>query len=121
MSLTILNVTFDCADPGAVARFWAAATGWGLHCWDVHPGAEEYSVGPPPGGGARLYFVGVPEPKTVKNRLHLDMIPCGRSQQDEMARLVALGASVLDAQPAGAGWVVMADPEGHEFCLEPGG
>jgi len=119
MSSAVLNVTFDCADPGVVARFWASVTGWALHEEDLQPGHEEYSVGPPAEGGARLYFVGVPEPKASKNRLHLDVIPDG-SQQQEIARLVKLGASVPDDQPAGAGWVILADPEGNEFCVERG-
>ena len=118
MSSTVLNVTFDCADPGVIARFWAAVTGWALHeegMWDGH---EEYSVGPPAEGWIRLYFVGVPEPKAVKNRLHLDVVPSGQSQQEEIARLVHLGASVAPDQPADVGWVILADPEGNEFCVE---
>jgi hypothetical protein len=118
MSSTVLNVTFDCADPGAIARFWSAVTGWPVHeegTWDGH---EEYSVGPPAEGGVRLYFVGVPEPKIVKNRLHLDVVPRGHRQQEEIARLVRLGASVAGDQPVDVGWVVLADPEGNEFCVE---
>ena len=120
MSSFVLNVTFDCADPGAVARFWAAVTGWPLHAEGTWDGHEEYRVGPPAEGGMRLYFVGVPEPKVVKNRLHLDVVPHDRSQQEEIARMVQLGASVADAQPADAGWVILADPEGNEFCVEGG-
>lgn len=117
MFSTILNVTFDCADPGAIARFWAAVTGWALHAEDPQPRHEEYSVGPPAEGGIRLYFVSVAEPKIVKNRIHFDVIPPGEQQQ-EIARLVKLGASVIDDQPAGVPWVILADPEGNEFCVE---
>ena len=119
MVSAILNVTFDCADPGAVARFWAAVTGWALHAEDPEPGHEEYSVGPPAVGGVRLYFVSVPDPKIGKNRIHLDVIPPG-PQQQEIARLVELGASVIDDQPADVTWVILADPEGNEFCVEGG-
>jgi catechol 2,3-dioxygenase-like lactoylglutathione lyase family enzyme len=119
MPSTILNVTFDCADPGSIARFWAAVTGWTLHQQHQQSGPEEYSVEPPAEGGLRLYFVGVPEPKVVKNRIHLDVIPPG-GQQQEIARLVELGAAVIDDQPAGAPWVILADPEGNEFCVEGG-
>ena len=56
----------------------------------------------------------------MKNRLHLDVVPHDRSQQEEIARMVQLGASVADAQPADAGWVILADPEGNEFCVEGG-
>jgi predicted enzyme related to lactoylglutathione lyase len=60
----------------------------------------------------------VPEPKTVKNRIHLDLLPPGEDQQAELVRLTGLGATVLADQPPGASWIVMADPEGNEFCLE---
>jgi predicted enzyme related to lactoylglutathione lyase len=120
MRSTILNVTFDCADPGTVARFWSAVTGWTLHEEDLQPGHQEYSVGSSAEDGIRLYFVGVPEPKVIKNRIHLDLIPPG-DQQQEIARLVKLGASVADPQPADVSWVILADPEGNEFCLEGSG
>lgn len=119
MPSTVLNVTFDCANPGSVARFWAAVTGWTLHEQNQPSGPEEYSVEPPAEGGPRLYFVGVPELKVVKNRIHLDVIPPG-GQQQEIARLVELGASVIEDQQAGVPWVILADPEGNEFCVEGG-
>ncbi len=119
MTSAILNVTFDCSDVRSVAEFWAAVTGWALHEENVEPGHAEYSVGPPDDGFTRLYFVTVPEPKTAKSRLHLDMLPRDRSQEQEITRLTGLGATVSGSQPPGAGWVVMADPEGNEFCLEP--
>jgi hypothetical protein len=90
-------------------RFWAAVTGWILHEEDPPPGRQEYSVGPPAKNGMRLYFVGVPEPKVVKNRLHLDVIPPG-DQQHELGRLLRPGASIVDMQPEGVGWVILADP-----------
>jgi predicted enzyme related to lactoylglutathione lyase len=119
MSSTVLNITFDCRDTAKVARFWSAVNGWDLRVAYEGPDQVEFSVGPPPTGGVRLYFVPVPEPKTVKNRVHLDVLPAG-GQSQEIARLVELGASVANDQPADAGWVVMADPEGNEFCVEPG-
>ena len=60
----------------------------------------------------------MPEPKTAKNRIHLDLIPPGDGQRAELARLTGLGASVLGDQPPGVSWIVMADPGGNEFCLE---
>jgi catechol 2,3-dioxygenase-like lactoylglutathione lyase family enzyme len=119
MTSAILNVTFDCSDSAAIAGFWAAVTGWPLHEEHLDPGHAEYSVGPPSDGDIRLYFVTVPEPKNAKNRVHLDVVPRSISQAEEIRRLTALGAVVSDSQPPGAGWVVMADPEGNEFCLEP--
>lgn len=123
MTTMILNVTFDCTDASRVARFWAAASGWPLRQRSADPGHGEYSAGPPADsrqGGPRFYFVTVPEPKTVKNRLHLDLLPASGSQQGEIAWLVKLGATVAESQVPGAGWEVTADSEGNEFCLEPG-
>jgi predicted enzyme related to lactoylglutathione lyase len=112
----VLNITFDCADARTVAAFWAAVTGWELH--PEHAAANpEFSVRPARRAWPRLYFVKVPEPRAVKNRLHLDVVP-RRTQAEEVARLVRLGARVLNASPGGNGWVVMADPEGNEFCVE---
>ena len=118
MYSSILNITFDCADPGALARFWGEVTGWDVHERDATPGHLEFAVGPQTAGGPQLYYVQVPEPKMSKNRIHLDLIPPDGDQETELARLVGLGASVVGDQPAGVAWVILADPEGNEFCLE---
>ena len=118
MYASILNITLDCADARSQAMFWAAVTGWTAQERDATPGHVEYAVESPSPGGARLYFTTVPEPKTVKNRIHLDLLPLGDDQRAEVARLTGLGARVLGGQPPGAGWIIMADPEGNEFCLE---
>ena len=123
MHSTIHNITFDCADAKAQAMFWAAVTGGTVHERDATPGHVEYTVQSPTPGMPRLYFTTVPEPKQGKNRLHLDVVPldAGQSddwQQTELARLVGLGATVLPDQPPGVGWIILADPEGNEFCLE---
>lgn len=117
MYASIYNITFDCADAKAQAAFWAAVTGWAAQERDATPGHVEWAV-VPPSGLPKLYFTTVPEPKRAKNRIHLDLIPPGDDQQAELARLAGLGATVLDDQPSGVGWVIMADPEGNEFCLE---
>jgi Glyoxalase-like domain len=118
MSSFILNVTFDCADPGGLARFWGAVTGWDVHIRDSRPDSPEYAVGPPAAGSPRLYFVRVPEAKVAKNRIHLDLVPSDDDQDQEVARLVGLGATVVNSQPLGVSWIVLADPEGNEFCVE---
>jgi predicted enzyme related to lactoylglutathione lyase len=118
MHPTILNITFDCADAGAQAAFWAAVTGWAAEQRDSTPGHVEYRVGPPDGSSPRLYFTTVPERKAAKNRVHLDLLPPDGEPRDELARLVSLGAVIAADQPAGASWIVLADPEGNEFCLE---
>ena len=117
MSCIILNITFDCADPRALARFWGQVTGWPV-IEEPSPGYEESAVGETGQGRPRLYFVKVPEGKTVKNRLHLDMMPDDRTQDEEIARLVGLGARVVSDQRPEFGWVLLADPEGNEFDVE---
>ncbi len=85
---------------------------------DASHGHVEYAVVSPSPGTPTLYFATVPEPKPAKNRIHLDLLPPGDDQQAELARLVGLGARVLDTQPPGVGWIILTDPEGNEFCLE---
>lgn len=118
---SILNVTFDSADPELLARFWSAVTGWASSKQEM-PGSPFWVVEPPGDALPRLVFVGVGEPRTVKNRVHLDLLP-RRTQAAELARLQSLGARVIDDRRdlSPGGWVVMADPEGNEFCLEGGG
>ena len=119
MSSDIHNITFDCADPHALARFWGAVTGWPVIDVETgEPGSPECSVGLPGPERPRLYFVQVPEGKTVKNRVHLDVMPNDRTQQEELDRLGALGARVVSDRRPEPGWVILADPEGNEFCVE---
>ena len=119
MSSLVLNVTFDCRDAGAVAQFWEAVTGCPRELVQ-QPGNDHWVVSPPDGSLPRLVFVTVPEEKSIKNRMHLDLLPNNSSQEEEIARLLDLGASIVDdrrrAEPEG--WVVMADPEDNEFCVE---
>jgi hypothetical protein len=117
MGLRIGAVIIDSREPGRLARFWAAALDW-VVSQDVDP---EWVVEPPEGSREDcvvpdLLFIQVPESKSIKNRLHLDLRP--EDQETEIARLEALGASrAPDIQPDGQSWVVMADPEGNEFCV----
>ncbi|MFI6950827.1 VOC family protein [Streptomyces sp. NPDC050422] len=109
------NVAVDCADAYALARFWGEALGRPLHP-DDKPGDPEVDVMLPE--GPLLHFNQVPEPKTVKNRLHLCLRP-KTTREEEVARLLDLGATLVDdrREPDGAGWAVLADPEGNEFCV----
>lgn len=117
MPSSVRHTTFDAVDPYALATFWAQVVGGRLSD-DDDPGDDDALVesdGPP------LLFVRVPDRKTVKNRVHLDLQPDG-TRADEVLRLTQLGATVVDDRtgPDGGGWVVMADPEGNEFCVERG-
>jgi predicted enzyme related to lactoylglutathione lyase len=114
---TIRNITFDCADPRALARFWGQFTGWTVD-EEPQPGYPDRAVRPPDKSHPNLYFVQVPESKVVKNRVHLDLEPDDRTQDEEIARLVTLGATVVHDDRPEHGWVIMNDPGGNEFCLE---
>ncbi|MER6627054.1 VOC family protein [Streptomyces sp. NPDC000987] len=115
MVSVVQNVAVDCADAYELARFWSEALGCPLHP-EGKPGDMETAVILPE--GPLLYFNQVPEPKTIKNRLHLCLRP-ETSREEEVRRLLSLGATlVADRREAdGAGWAVLADPEGNEFCV----
>ncbi len=118
MSSAVRHVTFDAGDPYALAVFWAAVLGGRLGDGD-RPGDPEVAV---VGQGTELLFVAVPHEKAGKNRVHLDLAPQDRGRDAEVDRLLALGAAQVDDRrnPDGTGWVVLADPEGNEFCVERG-
>ena len=120
MTARVRNITFDCADPFALAGFWGEVTGYREDPEDPnHPDdPEALLVGPD--GQPNLLFITVPEPKTVKNRVHLDLQPTDRSRDEEVDRLLALGATLVadHRRPDGTGWAVLADPEGNELCVE---
>ncbi|MFI6358776.1 VOC family protein [Streptomyces sp. NPDC050743] len=105
------QVVVDAADPVALGRWWAEALGWVV----VNDAADEYEIRPAPDRLPGLLFVPVPEPKRVKNRLHLDFRP--DDQAAEVARLLALGARHAEIGQGEQPWVVLADPEGNEFCV----
>jgi predicted enzyme related to lactoylglutathione lyase len=119
MAVRIHNITFDCADARALARFWSILTGWNVY-YDDDP---EVVLAPSfPHEGTGMLFIPVPEGKTAKNRLHLDLSP-ERGTRDELVETaVAAGATVIgDHRVAdGTGWVTLTDPEGNEFCIERG-
>lgn len=116
MSAFIFHITFDCADPDRLARFWAAVTGY--ERMDESTDEVVALRAPDRRGVRRLLFFKVPEPKTVKNRLHVDLAT--KDDLDvEIDRLVGLGASRVERRVGGLGnsWTVMLDPEGNEFCI----
>ncbi|MGY0008151.1 VOC family protein [Micromonospora sp. I033] len=115
MGTVIRNVAFDCADPSELARFWSGVFDCPVDP-ESEPGDEEVAIAPP--GGPTLHFQRVPEPKTVKNRVHVCLEP-DVPRDREVERILALGATVVAdrREPDGSGWVVLADPEGNEFCV----
>ncbi len=121
MTARIEGATFDAQHPLKVARFWAAALAWDLDDGsrdlpdDADP--ESASVSDPGGRALPFGFNRVPEPKTLKNRMHFDL-GTDATIEAEVARLVDLGASVGERHGEGGFvWVVMQDPEGNEFCV----
>ncbi|MDG4792323.1 VOC family protein [Micromonospora sp. WMMD1082] len=115
-------IDFYCADPFTLASFWSEVTGL-RHDPDGKPGDEECALlsGADIVEGGML-FQRVPAGTVTKNRLHLDMQPTDRTRDEEVERLLGLGASLVadHRKPDGTGWAVLADPEGNEFCVERG-
>ena len=119
------SVCVDCADPAALARFWAEALGWTVRPYtpeDLAALAAEgltpetdpsVCVDPPDPSFPTLWFNRVPEPKVGKVRIHLDV---NLDSVDGIRRLIDLGASIVQERPGGNDWTIMPDPEGHEFC-----
>ncbi|MFB7861982.1 MULTISPECIES: VOC family protein [unclassified Streptomyces] len=116
MTSLVRHITIDCSDAYALAGFWAQVLDSKVSD-DDRPGDPEALV---ESAGAGLLFIQVPEKKSVKNRVHLDLQPQDRTRDEEVERVLALGASLVDdrRRPDGTGWVVLADPEGNEFCVE---
>ncbi|MDT7538152.1 MAG: hypothetical protein QOI82_1737 [Actinomycetota bacterium] len=117
MGLRWQSVCFDAHDGAAQARFWAEVLGWRITFEDADEVVLEPPVGSPEEGVVPdLLFLTVPDTKTVKNRLHIDLRP--EDQEAEVRRIEALGARRVDiGQGPDVTWVVLADPEGNEFCV----
>jgi catechol 2,3-dioxygenase-like lactoylglutathione lyase family enzyme len=110
----VAAVVADSADPPATARFWAAATGWLAH--ETSQGFA--SLREPGKAGPYLEFLRVPDAKTGKNRLHVDVAPpADGNSRAEAVRLQAAGATPADVGQGDVSWIVLADPEGSEFCV----
>jgi predicted enzyme related to lactoylglutathione lyase len=111
------TVTFDCADPGRLADFWARSLGWEVDEADDDDASIRPALRTEDALLQGIYFQKVPEGKVAKNRVHLDLRP-EDSMAAEVERAVALGATVqgrVDVE--GSFWTVMLDPEGNEFCI----
>jgi len=119
MATRLVHLVVDAAEPARLARFWAAALRWEVGGEeddevDVLPGGYRY----PDPAALALVFVPVPEPKTVKNRVHLDLATTSAAHQAaEVERLLGLGAVPADIGQGDVPWQVLADPEGNEFCV----
>jgi hypothetical protein len=113
MTLFVDTLLIDCHDPKMLADFWCAALGYRLDEIDE----EDAIIKPAAAPGWTMLFQFVPEEKTVKNRLHLDVRPSG-AMATEVTRLEQIGATVITrVDEGGSFWTVMGDPEGNEFCV----
>ncbi|MDQ3951484.1 MAG: VOC family protein [Actinomycetota bacterium] len=112
MSSRFTELAVDCRDPARLAEFWCGVLDWRVTATEEDlveiAGAEP---------GPTMVFVVVPEPKSVKNRVHVDVSPRDRDQAEEVERILALGARRVDVGQGDVEWVVLADPEGNEFCV----
>ncbi|WP_406642186.1 VOC family protein [Amycolatopsis sp. WGS_07] len=115
MTSVVDNITVDCADPWQLAQFWTQVTGRSVGEDDKQGDPE---IGITLDSGVTLLFIAVPEPKTVKNRLHLCLTP-DVPREEEVDRLLKLGATLHSdhRREDGSGWAVLQDPEGNEFCV----
>lgn len=119
MTAFVSHTTVDSHDAYAQSVWWAHVLGYRDDPDDPNePGHEECMIASPD-GAHRLLFIETPDEKLVKNRLHLDLRPADGTRDEELGRLLAHGArEVADLRtPDGRGWVVLADPEGNEFCI----
>lgn len=105
------TIVVDAADPARLARWWGEVLGYEL----LYEGTGEAVIGAKDGAHPGLCFVSVADAKAVKNRLHIDLNP--DDQAAEVERLVDMGARHVDVGQVEVPWVVLADPEGNEFCV----
>ncbi|HVF53314.1 MAG TPA: VOC family protein [Actinomycetota bacterium] len=112
MASRFTELIVDANDPGALARFWGEALGWRMGESDGFP-----FLIPPDPAIPLILFLPVPEDKSVKNRLHIDVSPTDGTRDEEVERLLAIGATRADIGQGDVDWVVLRDPEGNEFCV----
>ena len=119
MAARLTEILIDCADPEALGAWWQEVLGW-ERGEETNVTADDQDTEVElrnPDGYPHLLFLKVPEPKSVKNRIHIDLNPTGCEQPEELERLLGLGARRIDIGQGEQTWVVLADPEGNEFCV----
>jgi predicted enzyme related to lactoylglutathione lyase len=119
MALRLVQIAMNARDDAAVGQFWAEALGWRVS--SEGPGVtnvEPVGLAYPDPAAVYIDVLAVAEPKTVKNRVHLDLASRSAAHQAELvARLKGLGATQADVGQGDVSWTVLADPEGNEFCV----
>lgn len=113
MSSRFTDLVVDCYEPERLARFWSAVLDYQV----TESSDDDVYIEGPEGSGPGLLFQKVPELKRIKNRAHIDISPRDREQHEEVDRILELGAKKVDIGQGEQTWIVMADPEGNEFCV----
>ena len=114
MPVTLHHVVIDAHDLPGLARFWSEALGWAV----LSVREREIVIGPDENSPVGMCFMPATDKKILKNRVHLDLTTSAEDRDDEIERLIALGARPVDVGQTGAeSWTVLADPEGNEFCV----
>jgi hypothetical protein len=119
MASRVSHTTFDCENAYSLSEWWKRVLDYTDVAEDPNePGDEECMI-LDPSSGHRLLFIEVPDPRQVKNRVHLDLVPIDRTRDEEIQRVLGIGGTELvdRRNPDGSGWMVVADPEGNEFCI----
>jgi predicted enzyme related to lactoylglutathione lyase len=114
VSISIYTITVDCADPRRLSEFWTAVLDY-KPMFEDDDEDDEIAIESARGAGPPILFIRVPESKSVKNRIHFDLMP--DDQDAEVQRVKQLGAVETDVGQQDVSWVVLADPEGNEFCI----
>lgn len=115
----VSHTSFDAIDSYAQSRFWADVLGYVEDPEDPNLPEHDECLIMAPDRNDKLLFIRVPDRKSVKNRVHLDLRPTDRSREEEVERLIGLGATLYEdhRRPDGSGWITLTDPEGNEFCV----
>ena len=117
MACRFTELVIDCHDHSLVGAFWAELLGYRVTARCDGPEDLYVELEGPPGSGPTVLVVRTPDTKLSKNRLHIDVKATDRTQDEEVERILALGASRVDIGQGNHDWVVLADPEGNEFCV----
>lgn len=117
MACRFTQLVVDCHDHRRLGDFWSQVLGYRIGESEDGPDDWYVELEGPPGSGPSILLLRVPDAKTVKNRVHIDVNATDRDQPEEVERIIALGARRVDIGQGDQTWVVLADPEGNEFCV----
>jgi Glyoxalase-like domain len=121
MTCFVSHISVDCLDAYELSQWWKTLLGYADEPDDPNEPGDEECMLVAPQGQHQILFIEVPEAKSGKNRLHFDLRPRERTQDEEVEHVLGMGATLVADRRGlygpGSGWVVLADPEGNEFCI----